>query len=83
MHPGASRHSELAEPASVDQAQLPTLYLPVNKTVEIDLKSRDVIHSFWVVDFLYKKDMIPGKTNYMYFTPPRGHVHGQVRRALR
>jgi len=48
---------------------LPTLYLPVNKSVQIDLSSRDVIHSFWVVDFLYKKDMFPGVTNKMYFTP--------------
>ena len=48
---------------------LPALYLPVGKTVQIDLSSRDVIHSFWVIDFLYKKDMFPGKTNHMYFTP--------------
>ncbi len=48
---------------------LPTLYLPVGKSVQIDLTSRDVIHSFWVVEFLYKKDMFPAKTNYMYFTP--------------
>ena len=60
------------------------LYLPKGKSVEIELKSRDVIHSFWVIDFLYKKDMIPGKTNYEYFTPDEGgHVRGQVRRALR
>ena len=51
------------------EAELPTLYLPVNKTVQIDLSSRDVIHSFWVVDFLYKKDLFPGRTNHMYFTP--------------
>jgi len=51
------------------EAELPTLYLPVNKTVQIDLSSRDVIHSFWVIDFLYKKDMFPGRTNHMYFTP--------------
>jgi len=50
---------------------LPTLYLPVNKTVKIDLSSRDVIHSFWVIDFLYKKDMFPGLTNHMYFTPTK------------
>ncbi len=50
---------------------MPVLYLPVNKTTEIKLESRDVIHSFWVVDFLYKKDMIPGKTNYMYMTPTK------------
>jgi cytochrome c oxidase subunit II len=48
---------------------LPTLYLPVGKTVQVDLTSRDVIHSFWVVDFLYKKDMFPAQTNHMYFTP--------------
>jgi cytochrome c oxidase subunit 2 len=37
--------------------------------VQIDLSSRDVIHSFWVVEFLYKKDVFPAKTNRMYFTP--------------
>ena len=60
-----------AERGSVDQEQLPTLYLPVGKKVEIELEARDVIHSFWVIDFLYKKDMIPGKTNYMSFVPER------------
>jgi len=50
-------------------SKLPTLYLPVGKSIQIELNSRDVIHSFWVVDFLYKKDMFPGHTNYMYFTP--------------
>ncbi|NQV92586.1 MAG: cytochrome c oxidase subunit II [Candidatus Aquiluna sp.] len=48
---------------------LPTLYLPVDKSIRIELNSRDVIHSFWVIDFLYKKDMFPGHTNNMYFTP--------------
>jgi cytochrome c oxidase subunit 2 len=51
------------------EAALPTLYLPVGKSVKVDLSARDVIHSFWVIDFLYKKDMFPGRTNYMYFTP--------------
>ena len=50
---------------------LPTLYLPVNKSVEVDLTSRDVIHSFWVIDFLYKKDVFPGRTNKIYFTPEK------------
>ncbi|WP_353827513.1 aa3-type cytochrome oxidase subunit II [Agromyces sp. SYSU T0242] len=56
---------------SVKQEELPTLVLPVGANVEIALEARDVIHSFWVVDFLYKKDMIPGKTNYMSFVPER------------
>ncbi|OZB89679.1 MAG: cytochrome C oxidase subunit II, partial [Microbacterium sp. 14-71-5] len=49
----------------------PTLYLPVNKTVKITLQSRDVIHSFWIIDFLYKKDMYIGKDNSWSFTPTR------------
>jgi cytochrome c oxidase subunit 2 len=51
------------------EAALPTLVLPVNKTTKIELTSRDVIHSFWVVEWLYKKDMMPGRTNVMYVTP--------------
>lgn len=55
-----------------DEAELPTLVLPVDKTVKINLQSRDVIHSFWVIDFLYKKDMYPGRdTNSWSFTPTR------------
>ncbi|GAA2959068.1 aa3-type cytochrome oxidase subunit II [Microbacterium schleiferi] len=56
---------------NIDQEQLPTLYLPVDQTVKIKLQSRDVIHSFWIVDFLYKKDMYLGKDNYMSFIPTR------------
>lgn len=52
-----------------DADALPVLYLPVGKQVEIKIESRDVIHSFWIVDFLYKKDMIPAKPNYLYFIP--------------
>lgn len=52
-------------------ADLPTLVLPVGAKVELALTSRDLVHSFWVVDFLYKKDMYPGKTNMMYFEPER------------
>ncbi|MBD7958025.1 cytochrome c oxidase subunit II [Microbacterium sp. Sa4CUA7] len=63
-----------AQPAAngdIDQAELPTLVLPVDKTVKIQLQSRDVIHSFWIIDFLYKKDMYIGKDNYWSFTPTR------------
>ncbi|TFC52611.1 cytochrome c oxidase subunit II [Cryobacterium shii] len=53
------------------ESEIPTLVLPVGQKIELALESRDVIHSFWVVDFLYKKDMIPGKTNYMSVIPER------------
>ncbi len=53
-------------------SDLPTLVLPVDKSVTINLQSRDVIHSFWVIDFLYKKDMYPGRdTNSWSFVPTR------------
>ena len=55
-----------------------TLYLPQGKKVRIDLTARDVIHSFWIVDFLYKKDVFPGKTNRMDFIPQKlGDYHGK------
>ncbi|MBN3498694.1 aa3-type cytochrome oxidase subunit II [Arthrobacter pascens] len=56
---------------AVDKEKLPTLYLPVGKSVDVELNSRDVIHSFWVPAFLQKRDMIPGKTNYIRFTPTK------------
>lgn len=59
----------------IDNEVLPKLYLPVNKKVEIVIESRDVIHSFWVIDFLYKKDMIPARTNYWYFIPQKEGVY--------
>lgn len=42
---------------------LPTLWLPVNSNVKFVLTARDVIHSFWVPQFLMKMDVIPGKVN--------------------
>lgn len=44
--------------------RLPTLYLPVDKKVELQLNSRDVQHSFWVVEFMQKRDMYPGENQF-------------------
>jgi cytochrome c oxidase subunit 2 len=52
-------------------AVFPTLYLPVDKSVEIKLRSPDVIHSFWVPAFLFKMDVFPGRDNHFSFTPTR------------
>lgn len=56
---------------NIDKSQVPTLVLPVDQKVTINLQSRDVIHSFWIIDFLYKKDMFIGKDNSWSFTPTR------------
>ena len=43
----------------------PTLVLPTNETVRIRLHAApsDVIHSFYVPQFLYKLDVVPGRVN--------------------
>jgi cytochrome c oxidase subunit 2 len=43
--------------------QPPVLELPVGEEVHFHLVSPDVIHSFWVVPFLFKRDVIPGHPN--------------------
>ena len=41
----------------------PVLVLPVGRTVRFELEAADVIHSFWVPEFLTKRDLIPGLHN--------------------
>lgn len=38
-------------------------HVPVGWPVEIELESRDVIHSFWIPSLHGKVDLIPGRTN--------------------
>ena len=52
-------------------ADRPTLVLPVDESVEVKLRSPDVIHSFWVPAFLFKMDVVPGRDNHFSFTPTR------------
>jgi cytochrome c oxidase subunit 2 len=39
------------------------LVLPAGKTTHLFLKSPDVIHAFYVPQFLFKRDVVPGVTN--------------------
>jgi cytochrome c oxidase subunit 2 len=55
---------------TVGSPNLPAmLVLPVDEKVRFELTSPDVIHSFWVPSFLFKMDVIPGKTNVFELTP--------------
>jgi len=49
--------------------RMPVLYLPVNKRVEFVLTARDVVHSFYIPDFLMKLDMFPSKVNRFQLVP--------------
>ncbi len=54
------------------------MVLPVDEPVQIELTSRDVIHSFFVPDLLFKRDAIPGRTSTFEFTPTTiGTFHSQ------
>jgi cytochrome c oxidase subunit 2 len=41
----------------------PQLHVPIGQTVRFRLHAADVIHSFYVSRFLYKKDVVPGRVN--------------------
>ncbi len=44
-------------------SEIPILVLPTDQTIRFELASADVIHSFWVPEFLFKLDVIPGNEN--------------------
>ena len=48
-----------------------TLRLPVHTTVQLRLRSLDVIHSFWVPEFSQKQDAVPGLVTKLVITPTR------------
>jgi cytochrome c oxidase subunit II len=39
--------------------EIPVLVLPAGKRIEFQLASADVIHAFWVPEFLFKRDVMP------------------------
>ena len=51
--------------------RLPTLVIPENRTVRFNLVSLDVVHSFWIVPFEFKRDVVPGHPNHFEVTPIR------------
>ena len=53
------------------EAGPPELVLPVGETTRFELVAEDVVHSFWVPDFLEKRDLIPGLDNELDLTPTR------------
>ena len=57
-----------SDAAGKDDAQLTTLIIPVNRPVELTLKSKDVIHSFFVPSLRFKQDTVPGMAIKVHFT---------------
>jgi cytochrome c oxidase subunit 2 len=51
------------QPNINDEANLPVLHMPIHETVQFTLVSDDVNHSFYVPEFLFKRDLIQGIHN--------------------
>ena len=47
--------------------ELPLLVLPVDRDIKIIMRSDDVLHSFYIPAFRAKRDVVPGRYNYMWF----------------
>lgn len=45
---------------------IPILVLPTGRTIRFEETSRDVIHSFWVPDLLFKRDVFPGNVRNVF-----------------
>lgn len=56
---------------SGDPENLTDLYLPAGERVRFELRSVDVIHSFWIPEFYRKLDVVPGEENSFDVTPDR------------
>ncbi len=51
--------------------ETPELVLPLGETTRIELSSLDVDHGFWIPDFLFKRDAIPGQTTAFDLSPTK------------
>ncbi|MGO9077828.1 MAG: cytochrome c oxidase subunit II [Streptosporangiaceae bacterium] len=54
-----------------NEQHLPLLVIPTGKNVRFNLVSADVDHSFWVPEFEFKRDLIPGHPNHFQVTPTK------------
>jgi cytochrome c oxidase subunit II len=54
-----------------DVSRSADLVLPEDRPVDFRIRTRDVIHSFWVPEFRLKSDAVPGLTTKIRLTPDR------------
>jgi cytochrome c oxidase subunit II len=59
------------DPAGRDDIVVSELTVPVNRPVELMLRSQDVIHNFFVRELRLQQDAVPGMTIPVHFTADR------------
>ncbi len=47
------------------------VHIPVNKPIQVMLRSKDVLHDFYVPQFRVKMDIVPGLVTKLWFTPTK------------
>jgi cytochrome c oxidase subunit 2 len=58
--------------------KVPVIAVPVDAPVHVRLEARDVVHEFYVPEFLFMRNALPGRPNEFTFTPTRiGTFGGQ------
>ena len=57
-----------ADPNAKDDAVHSVLAIPAGRPVELTLRSKDVIHNFWVPQLRFKQDLVPGMAIKVHFT---------------
>jgi len=62
---------KLNDPASFDDFMPMQMYLPVNRSIELKIRSRDVIHSVFLPYFRVKMDAVPGMPTRFNFIPTK------------
>jgi cytochrome c oxidase subunit 2 len=56
------------DPNAKDDSVVSTLIVPVNQTVELLMRSKDVTHDLWVPQLRIKQDVVPGMNIPFHFT---------------
>ena len=62
---------DTSDPASKDDVVVNTMVLPVNREVDVTLRSEDVIHSLFIPNMRFKQDAVPGLMIHVHFTPDK------------
>ena len=54
------------------------LVFPASKAVRVNLRTEDVIHSFWLPKLAGKMDLMPGQENFMWFIADQNKIRQRI-----
>lgn len=63
---------DITDPAAQDDIVINgPLHLPLNRPILLEIRSKDVLHSFYVPEFRAKMDAVPGMITRLWLTPTK------------